>query len=115
MPPAAPTTAERIRSACARAGGAMLAVEGVEPTSTPVHHLLDDGSFAITVPSGGVLAEMMHAADPDPALLQVHSDSGTDTRYVLVRLEIDSDCNFESRATTATTMSGCHSQNRWTT
>ncbi|KUI05565.1 DUF2470 domain-containing protein [Mycobacterium sp. IS-3022] len=46
----APTTAERIRSACARAGGAMLAVEGIEPTETPVHHLLDDGSFAITVP-----------------------------------------------------------------
>jgi hypothetical protein len=49
----APTTAERIRSACARAGGAMLAVEGIEngePTESPVHHLLDDGSFAITVP-----------------------------------------------------------------
>jgi nitroimidazol reductase NimA-like FMN-containing flavoprotein (pyridoxamine 5'-phosphate oxidase superfamily) len=54
----APTTAERIRSACARAGDAMLAVEGDEPTSTPVHHLLDDGSFAITVPRDGMLAEM---------------------------------------------------------
>ena len=52
----APTTAERIRSACLRAGGAMLAVEGVEPTATPVHHLLEDGSFAITVPVDGVLA-----------------------------------------------------------
>ncbi|WP_326544749.1 DUF2470 domain-containing protein [Mycolicibacterium sp. ND9-15] len=49
----APTTAERIRSACAKAGGAMLAVEGCEngqPTEAPVHHLLGDGSFAITVP-----------------------------------------------------------------
>ena len=49
----APTTAERIRSACVRAGGAMLAVEGQEPSATAVHHLLDDGSFAITVPVDG--------------------------------------------------------------
>jgi hypothetical protein len=60
----APTTAERIRSACVRAGGAIVAVEGVEPTSTPVHHLLDDGSFAITVPGGGILAEMAVATAP---------------------------------------------------
>jgi Domain of unknown function (DUF2470) len=62
MAGAAPTTAERIRSACARAGGAMLAVEGIDPTGTPVHHLLDDGSFAITVPGDGVLAGMVVAA-----------------------------------------------------
>jgi hypothetical protein len=62
MAAAAPTTAERIRSACVRAGGAMLAVEGVEPTATPVHHLLDDGSFAITVPVDGALASMVCAA-----------------------------------------------------
>ena len=58
----APTTAERIRSACVRAGGAMLAIEGLEPTCTPVHHLLDDGSFAITVPGDGILAGMVLAA-----------------------------------------------------
>ncbi|MDT5064304.1 MAG: hypothetical protein QOK02_459 [Mycobacterium sp.] len=58
----APSTAERIRSACARGGGAMLAVEGVEPAPTPVHHLLADGSFAITVPANGVLAGMAVAA-----------------------------------------------------
>lgn len=54
-----PTTAERIRSACARAGGAMLAVEGGEnhePTESPVHHLLDDGSFALTVPVDSMVA-----------------------------------------------------------
>jgi hypothetical protein len=62
MTAAAPTTAERIRSACVRAGGAMLAVEGVEPISTPVHHLLDDGSFATTVPGDGILGGMMVAA-----------------------------------------------------
>jgi hypothetical protein len=65
MTAAAPTTAERIRSACARAGGAMLAVEGLEPIGTPVHHLLDDGSFAITVPGDGILAGMVVAAGSD--------------------------------------------------
>jgi hypothetical protein len=137
----APTTAERIRSACVRAGGAMLAVEGLDPISTPVHHLLDDGSFAITVPGDGILAGMATAAgaagvqavlemtdyaplplrepvrslvwirgrlhgvpdgevaalldliateNPNPALLQVNSGSAGDTRYVLMRLEIES-------------------------
>ena len=47
---AAPTTAERIRSACLRAGGALLAVEREDPVATPVHHLLHDGSFAVTLP-----------------------------------------------------------------
>ena len=58
----APTTAERIRSTCVRAGGAMLAIEGVEPAATAIHHLLDDGSFAITVPADGVVADMVVAA-----------------------------------------------------
>lgn len=141
MTAAAPTTAERIRSACVRAGGAMLAVEGAEPTSTPMHHLLDDGSFAITVPADGILGGMVVAAgtagvqavlemtdyaplplrepvrslvwirgrlhgvpvgevvalldviaaeNPNPALLQVNSDPAADTRYALMRLEIES-------------------------
>ncbi len=144
---AAPTTAERIRSACARAGGAMLAVEGLDPAATPVHHLLDDGSFAITVPVDGALAatvvsagnagiqavlemtdyaplplrepvrslvwiqgrlrdvamrevpellDLIAAENPNPALLQVnsgpHGSGGArdDTRYALMRLEIES-------------------------
>jgi hypothetical protein len=141
MTAAAPTTAERIRSACVRAGGAMLAVEGVEPASTPVHHLLDDGSFAITVPGDGILdglvvaagtagvqavlemtdyaplplrepvrslvwirgrlhgvpvgelaalLDLIAAENPNPALLQVNSDSAAYTRYALMRLEIES-------------------------
>ena len=139
-----PTTAERIRSAFARAGGAMLAVEGLEPADSPVHHLLGDGSFAITVPVHGAVAQMVVSAgaagvqavlemtdyaplplrepvrslvwirgrlhevpsgevaalldliaaeDPNPALLQVNSSTGAtggDTRYALMRLEIDS-------------------------
>lgn len=59
---AAPTTAERIRSACARAGGAMVAVDGLDPTATPVHHLLADGSFAITIPVDGSLAGALVSA-----------------------------------------------------
>jgi hypothetical protein len=62
MTTATPTTAERIRSAFARAGGAMLAVEGLQPAESPVHHLLDDGSFAITVPVHGALARTIVAA-----------------------------------------------------
>ena len=58
----APTTAERIRSACARMGGAILAVEGLEPAPTPVHHLLDDGSLVITVPANRLLAGMIDAS-----------------------------------------------------
>jgi len=62
MTTATPTTAERIRSAFARAGGAMLAVEGLEPAESPVHHLLDDGSFAVTVPVDGALAQEIVSA-----------------------------------------------------
>jgi hypothetical protein len=59
---AAPTTAERIRSACARVGGAMVAVDGLDPTATPVHHLLADGSVAITIPADGALAGALASA-----------------------------------------------------
>lgn len=48
---AAPTTAERICSVCARAGGALLGVEREDPVATPVHHLLHDGSFAVALPT----------------------------------------------------------------
>ncbi len=71
----APTAAERIRSACTRAGGAMLAVEGidVDPAESPVHHLLPDGSFAVTVPLGGTLAGQVATAAPTgvPAVLEM--------------------------------------------
>ncbi|MFN8068180.1 MAG: DUF2470 domain-containing protein [Mycolicibacterium insubricum] len=53
---AAPTTAERIRSACLRAGSALLALDGADPETASVHHLLADGSFAVTVPAHGVAA-----------------------------------------------------------
>lgn len=59
---AAPTTAERVRSACARAADATLAADGVTPTTTPVHHLLADGSVVLTVPASGLLAATVTAA-----------------------------------------------------
>lgn len=40
----------------------MLAVEGGEPCATPVHHLLRDGSFAVTVPHDGMASAMVLAA-----------------------------------------------------
>ncbi|MBW0017503.1 MAG: DUF2470 domain-containing protein [Mycobacterium sp.] len=137
----APTTAERIRTACVRAGGALLAVEREEPVATPMHHLLDDGSFAVAVPlttgahAGicgsqalleltdyaplpmrepvrslvwvrGRLHEVPQEAvtatldliavdNPNPVLLQVQTPrsapaDGEDTRYTLLRLEVDS-------------------------
>jgi Protein of unknown function (DUF2470) len=52
----APTTAERIRSTCVRAGAALLAVESAEPLATPLHHLLADGSVAVAAPVVGAVA-----------------------------------------------------------
>jgi hypothetical protein len=69
----APTTAERIRSTCVRAGGGLLAVESAEPLTTPLHHLLADGSFAVAVPIGGPVAEhVVHCgAAGAPAVLEL--------------------------------------------
>ncbi len=69
----APTTAERIRSTCVRADAAMLAVEGVEPATSAVHHLLDDGSVAVTAPVDGATAGVVLAAGAAgvPAVLEM--------------------------------------------
>jgi hypothetical protein len=65
----APTTAERIRSVCVGAGGAMLAVDGFPPVETPVHHLLDDGAFAVTLAADSAMRAA--AADGAEALLEL--------------------------------------------
>jgi hypothetical protein len=69
----APTTAERIRSTCVRAAGALLAVDGAEPLTTPLHHLLADGSFAVGVPIDGPVAEQVidHGTAGAPAVLEL--------------------------------------------
>ncbi|MDJ0394343.1 DUF2470 domain-containing protein [Rhodococcus sp. G-MC3] len=47
---AGPSTAERVRSACARAEGAALAIEGSEPVVTSLHHLRSNGEVIVAVP-----------------------------------------------------------------
>jgi hypothetical protein len=51
----------------------MLAADGVEPTATPVHHLLPDGSLAVTVPADSMLAGGVVASGASgiPAMLEL--------------------------------------------
>lgn len=72
--PVVPTTAERIRSACAKADGALLAVDGVPPVAAPVQHLLDDGSFAVAVPIAGAVPGGV------PAMLELTDHAGLPLR-----------------------------------
>lgn len=60
---AAPTTAVQIRSICTCADGALLAVERDEPVTTPIHHLLPDGSFAVAVPADHAVGHRARRAD----------------------------------------------------
>jgi hypothetical protein len=41
----------------------LLAVERAEPLTTPLHHLLADGSFAVGVPVGGAVAAQLNDCD----------------------------------------------------
>ena len=69
--PMTPSTAERIRSTFIRAGGATVAVDGVDPCRSPVHHLLDDDSLLVAVPTGG------------PTLATVSNSAGAGVEAVL--------------------------------
>lgn len=73
MTAAPPTTAERVRSACARAASSTLAVAGADVVGTSLHHLFDDGTFAVAVPSDSAIAAMVVAAGSAgmPALLEL--------------------------------------------
>lgn len=51
-----PSTAERVRSACARAEGARLAIEGSEPVVTLLHHLRPNGEVIVAVPEDSEVA-----------------------------------------------------------
>ncbi|WP_280451548.1 hypothetical protein [Nocardia cyriacigeorgica] len=55
----APTTAERVRSACAHAEYSVLALPGTDPIPTSVHHLRECGDAVIAVPRDSAAA---HAA-----------------------------------------------------
>ncbi|MCX2933478.1 DUF2470 domain-containing protein [Mycobacterium sp. CVI_P3] len=60
-----PSTAERVRSACARAAGAMLVADGVAPAATPILHLLPGGTFAVSLPGDSALAARVSVAGTD--------------------------------------------------
>ncbi len=69
--PLAPSTAERIRSVCVGASGAIVAVDGVAPAETPVHHLLSDGTFAVTAPAASALVAAAGDAAGAGAVLEL--------------------------------------------
>lgn len=52
---AVPTTAERVRTVCARAQTARLVADGAPPEASPVHHLFPCGHFALTVDNRSAL------------------------------------------------------------
>ena len=69
--PTTPSTAERIRSVCVRASGAMLAVDGFAPVDTPVHHLLDEGAFAVTASADSAMAAALTHTTGVEAMLEL--------------------------------------------
>jgi hypothetical protein len=69
--PLAPSAAERIRSVCVRAAAAMLAVDGYTPVDTPLHHLLDDGTFAVAAAAEGDVTAAAGDATGAPAVLEL--------------------------------------------
>ncbi|WP_280502913.1 DUF2470 domain-containing protein [Nocardia farcinica] len=58
-PTLAPSAAERVRSACAHAETSVLALPGIDPTPTTVHHLRRCGDAVIAVPTGSVAAALV--------------------------------------------------------
>ncbi|MFQ6325575.1 DUF2470 domain-containing protein [Nocardia sp. CWNU-33] len=53
-PTVAPSTAERVRNACAHAEQAVLAMPGIDPTPVSVHHLRECGDVVIAVPTASM-------------------------------------------------------------
>ncbi|WP_405487576.1 DUF2470 domain-containing protein [Nocardia sp. NBC_00511] len=77
MPPAAslvaPTTAERVHSACAHADTAMLALPGLDPVPTSVHFLRQCGDLVMAVPMNSTAAGLILGcgASGSPAVLEL--------------------------------------------
>ncbi|WP_040787786.1 DUF2470 domain-containing protein [Nocardia paucivorans] len=70
MPPTplAPSTAERVRSACAHADHAMLALPGMDPIPTTMHYLRPCGDTVIAVLRDCAAVTIMGGLDPDTAV-----------------------------------------------
>ncbi|NLU85057.1 DUF2470 domain-containing protein [Rhodococcus sp. HNM0569] len=77
-----PTTAERVRSVCARRSDAMLALAGSDPTPVSVHHLQPDGDVAVVVPSESAAYTLSWLASTSglPAVLELTDHSPLDLR-----------------------------------
>ncbi|WP_040802289.1 DUF2470 domain-containing protein [Nocardia concava] len=77
MPPAAqvvaPTTAERVHSACAHAESAMLALPGLDPVPTSVHLLRQCGDIVVAVPMNSTAAGLVLGCGTNgsPAVLEL--------------------------------------------
>jgi len=68
-----PSTAERMRSASARATDAVLAVAGSDPAVTSLHHLRTDGTAVLATPMDCAAAALTWQAGPGgvPAVLEL--------------------------------------------
>ncbi|MEU4809773.1 DUF2470 domain-containing protein [Nocardia fluminea] len=67
----APTTAERVRSACAHAETAVLALPGIDPVPTTLHHLRRCGDAVIAVPGSSLAAALAATANETSAVLEL--------------------------------------------
>lgn len=69
----APSTAERVRSACAHAEQAVLAMPGIDPTPTSVHYLRPSGDAVIAVPTAAMAAVLAGSSGERgaPAVLEL--------------------------------------------
>lgn len=68
-----PTTAERVRTACARAQQAVLAVDGSDPVAVAVHHLRSCGDVVLAVPTNVAVTALAWQAGRGglPAVLEL--------------------------------------------
>lgn len=68
-----PSTAERMRSASARASDAVLAIAGSDPVATSLHHLRTDGTAVVAAPLDCAAAALAWQAGPGglPAVLEL--------------------------------------------
>jgi len=68
-----PSTAERMRSASARATDAVLGIAGADPVVTSLHHLRGDGTAVVATPTDCAAAALAWQAGPGglPAVLEL--------------------------------------------
>lgn len=104
--PTGPSTAERVRSSCARTRESVLAVEGSDPTATTVHHLVSStGSVAVAVPADSAAATLAWLAGGGglPAVLELTDNSPLSLRepvrsLVWLRGTLHALCDAHARA-----------------